>query len=358
MGRTEKTAVAETSLSRAGFDPLVGAKKNHSSFVALPSKLIARHVDNHDRAPMYSLRVELPELAGHPAFGKGDDADKFCFARADVLKRAESFKRVGQEQRIRVCRTNTGAGKVTAGYLRHAAALYLEVAGELAACPGMVTGIRFDGEDQARTAEQQLESVWHSSAENERKETSPIDFAWKCKRLLALQVSRKEIAERLEVSLSYVDKTLRLLTLSVATQLAVHEGRLPMTKALADASEAGEGSARGPDSGVKKSAIVRALSTTPRERPQPEKSLTPKQVAELVSALVGAVDAEKTSESVQEWVRWLDCPKPEKVAAVPVTSEPKVKRERKPKTEMVPGVSDAKGRKAPRRVDIAKEQAA
>ncbi len=300
---------ADASISRAGIE---GAKRNHNAFAMPPSLMVARHRDNHDRAPMYSLAVELPELAGHPAFGPKDEdeSDLFCFSRADVLARAASFRLNGQEQRIRVARSATGRAVVTAGYLRHAAALYLEITGELAACPGMADGLRFDGVAQASSPEQQVEAVWHSSAENERKQATAIDVAWKCKRLVALQVPRAEIAERLGLSKGHVDRLLSLLALPVATQLAVHEGRLTMQRALSRASVAGEGTAKGPRAGVRHTSIRRALEHV-AARPVPPKSLSPDDVLTLARIISGeSIDSDaELSDAVREWSDWLDAPK-------------------------------------------------
>lgn len=328
---------SEASISRAGIE---GAKRNHTAFTMMPSLMVARHRDNHDRAPLYSLAVELPELAGHLAFGPADEdeSDLFCFARADVLARAASFKLNGQEQRIRVARSATGRAVVTAGYLRHAAALYLEVTGELAACPGMADGLRFDGVAQATSPEQQVEAVWHSSAENERKEATAIDLAWKCKRLVALQVGRAAIGERLGLSKGHVDRLLSLLALPVATQLAVHEGRVTMQKALARASVAGEGTAKGPRAGVRHTSIRRALEHV-ASRPVPPKSLAPAEILTLARILAGETVDDELSDAVREWSDWLDAPKdlgkPAPASSQAATADtkqaPAARRARKPK---------------------------
>ena len=323
---TTKPTTKEGSISRAGFDDSVGAKRNHTAFVALPSHITAKHVDNHDHSSLYSLAVELPELAGHKAFGKGDDADKFCFSRADVLARVESFKRNGQEQRIRVGRTRTGKAVVTAGFLRHAAALFLEVTGELASCPGMADGLRFDGEVIAATPEQQVAAVFHSSAENERKSTSPIDDAWKFKRLLALGVSRADIAAQIPCSLSTVNKRLALLSLPVSAQLAVHEGRLTWIKALADASSEGVGSAHGPRLGHTRKAIRRNHTSA---RPLPEVSLSAAEVVQLLAASHGVVLRIELPPALAELFDWYSHEEPDAPAEPKPAKQPR--KERTPK---------------------------
>ena len=330
-----KSKPVDGSISRAGFADSVDASRVHRTFKVLPSAIIAKHSNNHDRAPLYSLTAELPELAGHPAFG-GEDA--FCFTRAEVLARADSFTKHGQEMAVRFDRTATGLCSLSAGYLRHAAALYLEVTGRLKDCAPNGAGDRLvDGllglaADSPKTLEGQIAAVWHSGAENERKATTPIDLAWKIRRLSQLQVPMTEVCSRLGISASTASSYLRLLTLPVATQLAVHEGKLGVTKALADASTRGEGSAIGPRPGVRHTSIRRALNTTPAEHPRPKAALTAKQVEALLDAIAGG---EAIDPTVSEWVSWANPPKPER-AAKPV--------------DAVEGESKQPRKKFPRRV--------
>lgn len=311
----------EGSISRAGFADEVDASRVHRTFKVLPSRIIARHSNNHDRAPVYSRAVELPELAEHPAFG---NEDVFCFSRAEVLARADSFLRNGQEMAVRFDRTATGLCTLSAGYLRHAAALYLEVTGKLAECKPNGAGDKLaDGlmglaADAPKTVEGQIAAVWHSAAENERKPTTPIDLAWKIRRLTQLQVQMPEICERLGISASTATKHLRLLTLPVATQLAVHEGKVSYNQALADASKMGEGSATGPRPGLSRATIKRALAATEHRPPPSPKSKFTTDALALVRALQGEVDS-STPQHVAEFVEWLDAPadlRPPKKAAL------------------------------------------
>lgn len=322
---------SESSISRAGFADEVDASKVHRTFKVMPSHVIARHSNNHDRAPMYSRAIELPELAEHPAF---DGEDVFCFSRAEVLARAESFLRNGQEMAVRFDRTATGLCMLSAGYLRHAAALYLEVTGRLAECKPNGAGDKLaDGlvglaADAPKTLEAQVAAVWHSAAENERKPTTAIDLAWKIRRLTQLQVPMPEICERLGISSSTATKHLRLLTLPVATQLAVHEGKISYANALADASKRGEGSTTGPRAGLRRSALHRALTSTPAERPRPTGSLSAKQVEALLAAVIGD---ETKDEKVAAWLTWADAPKPERAPKTTDTEgEPKRSRKKAP----------------------------
>lgn len=341
----------EGSISRAGFADKVDASRVHRTFKIMPSAIAAKHSNNHDRAPLYSRAVELPELADHPAFG-GEDA--FCFTRAEVLARADSFTRHGQEMAVRFDRTATGLCSLSAGYLRHAAALYLEVTGKLKDCAPNGAGDKLaDGllglaADAPKTLEGQIASVWHSAAENERKATTPIDLAWKIRRLSQLQVPMSEVCSRLGISQSTATNHLRLLTLPVATQLAVHEGKLSYVKALRDASERGEGSTTGPRSGVPVKAMRRALSqidkrplSLPADHGADERLYTQAEVSELLAAslaLATGVHVDElpeslrevaTSPTVREVITWAkDAPKPDKPPreTKPEESTPKAER--------------------------------
>lgn len=343
----------EGSISRAGFADKVDASRVHRTFKVLPSAIIAKHSNNHDRAPLYSRAVELPELADHPAFG-GEDA--FCFTRVEVLARADSFTKHGQEMAVRFDRTATGLCSLSAGYLRHAAALYLEVTGKLKDCAPNGAGDKLaDGllglaADAPKTLEGQVAAVWHSAAENERKSTTPIDLAWKIRRLSQLQVPMPEICARLDISQSKASNHLRLLTLPVATQLAVHEGKLSYVKALRDASERGEGSTTGPRTGVPVKAMRRALAQIDkRPLPEPPVQIGGAQVytqAEFVAALALATGVHVSelpealrevakSIAVRDLITWAkDAPKPDKPPreTKPEESTPKAERPKATKT--------------------------
>lgn len=287
----------DSSISRAGFDPELGAARAHTYFRLLPSKIRADHYsDNHDRAALYSLAAELPELAGHPAFAD----DRFCFRRSEVLDRADSFRAIGQEQAIKVYRSHTKQADLGAGFLRHAAGLYLEVTGQLASCPEMAKGLSFSGEEQPKSP---LAAVAKNRGENERKETTPIDKAWLAKRYETLGHSRLDIAAALGLDKRSVDRLFQLLGLSPAVQLDVHEGRTSMMKALNAASAAGKGSAKGPRSGVKHSQLRSAIDHA-HARPLPDVGLSAKDTATLVALIAGAVSVDdETPQQVVEWYR-------------------------------------------------------
>lgn len=330
MAKKSEPKSIEGSISRAGFAEQVDASRVHRTFKVMPSAITAKHSNNHDRAPLYSRAVELPELADHPAFG-GEDA--FCFTRAEVLARAESFTKHGQEMAVRFDRTATGLCSLSAGYLRHAAALYLEVTGKLKDCAPNGAGDKLsDGllglaADAPKTLEGQVAAVWHSAAENERKSTTPIDLAWKIRRLSQLQVPMSEVCARLGISQSTATNHLRLLTLPVATQLAVHEGKLSYVKALRDASERGEGSTTGPRSGVPVKAMRRALAQIDK-RPMPEanehggvRAYSQAEVAAALALATGVHVGElpeslrdlAKSTVVLDLIAWAkDAPKPDK----------------------------------------------
>jgi hypothetical protein len=119
-----------------------------------------------------------------------------------------------------------------------------------------------------------------------------------------------EICERLGISLSTATKHLRLLTLPVATQLAVHEGKISYANALADASKRGEGSTTGPRAGLRRSAILRAVSSTHEERPRP--TTLPKsarQLDDLIAAMHGDDTAKaRLDATALAWLTFYDCP--------------------------------------------------
>lgn len=303
MGASKKS---EQSIARAGFADKVGAKRSYKSFTIMPSMIRADHAnDNHDRAALYSLTAELPELAGHPAFAD----DRFCFRRAEVMERVVSFQKVGQEQPIKVYRSSTHNPDVGAGFLRHAAAVFLEVTGQLAACPDMREGLLCQAAEPPKTP---LAAVDKNRAENERLSSdSPINKGWLCKRYEVLGLSRPEIAAKLGCDKRSVDRYFQLLTLAPSIQLDVHEGRLPMMKALDNASKSGKGSATGPRPGIARVAIRRALSsTTTRPVPNPKAKFSADEVLLLVGVVVGEVDAEdELPEHVAALVQFLDAPK-------------------------------------------------
>ena len=119
-----------------------------------------------------------------------------------------------------------------------------------------------------------------------------------------------EVCSRLGISQSTATNHLRLLTLPVATQLAVHEGKLSYVKALRDASERGEGSTTGPRSGVPVKAMRRALSqidkrplSLPADHGADERLYTQAEVSELLAAslaLATGVHVDELPESLRE----------------------------------------------------------
>jgi hypothetical protein len=306
-------AKKHTSIARVGFADEVAAARNYGAFKILPSHIRSNHANNYARASIYTLAVELPELAGHPAL----ESEQICFTRAEVLARAESFRANNQRTAIKVWRTSTHVPYVGEGYLRHLAALYLEVTGGLAEIADMKTGLRCEAEEQPRSPEEQIAAAWSNHAENaDRKDTSPIDDAWLCKRLLTMQVSRDDIAARLHVSKRTVDRLLSLLALPIDTQLAVHEGRATVIKALSDASAKGQGNARGSNGGVARKAMRR------RNRDdRPTERLTPAQIDALVDIVSGDVlEVDVEDANVLAWARYLNAP--------PAPREPKTTRKK------------------------------
>lgn len=321
-----------TSIGRAGFATDVGAKRSYKAFTILPSKIKANHDNNYARAAIYSLAEQLPELADHPAL----ESERVCFTRDEVLERVASFQANSQRTAIKVWRTNTHVAYVAEGYLRHLAALFMEVTGELAKVSDMRDGLRCEAEEQPKSPEDQVAAAWSNHAENaDRKATSPIDDAWLCKRLTAMQVPRDEIAKRLGtrkrgdkrkqgVSKRTVDRLLSLLALPIDVQLAVHEGRVTVSAALKDASKKGQGTARGSNGGVSRRAIRRR---SPNNRPSTK--LTPEQIDELVDAMIGDKPIAEASDAVAKWLSYLDAPKPPR--------EPK-----KPRKKAPPSVKELK----------------
>jgi AraC-like DNA-binding protein len=295
---------SDQSIARAGFAEDVGAKRSYKSFTILPSKLRADHFnDNHDRAAVYSLASEMPELAGHSAFAD----DRFCFRRAEVMVRVDSFKLVGQEQPIKAYRSNTHQADVAAGFLRHVAALYLEVTDKLAECPDMREGLMVVAAEQPKSS---LAAMDKNRAENERLDSgSPLNKAWVCKRYEVLGLSRTDIAVKLGCSKRLVDRYFQLLGLAPSIQVDVHEGRTKLMQALDNASKAGKGSATGPRAGINRKAIRRALAaTTTRPLPNPKVKFTAEDAMLLAGAIVGEVELDDLPEHVAELVGWLDAP--------------------------------------------------
>jgi len=150
-----------------------------------------------------------------------------------------------------------------------------------------------------------VSAAWGNHAENDhRKDTTAIDDAWLCKRLLAMQVPTEEIAARLGLSKRSIDRKLALLGYPIDVQLAVHEGRLTESNAHKQASERGQGNARGTNGGINRKAIRRR---NPEDRPA--RKLTPEQVDALIDVLVGdKLPTEIDDETVAEYVRYLDAP--------------------------------------------------
>lgn len=291
---------SDASISRAGFDEDTGAKKCHSSFRIMPSKIRADHYnDNHDRAAMYSLADELPELAKHPAFAD----DRFCFKRHEVLQRAESFKKNGQQEPLKVFRSNTHKADVAAGFLRHAAGLFLEVTGQLDDAPGLRDGLRCDAEERPKD---QLAEVGKNTAENESKDRTPIDRAWLCRRYKQLGKTTEEIGQLLvpQVDKRVVDRYLQLLNLTPQEQLDIHEGRLAYSKALDKQSKKGKGTAKGERPGAKHK-LMRAALDIVDARPLPSRGLNAKDAAVFVALVCGALDpnSDEVTEQAGEWFR-------------------------------------------------------
>lgn len=320
MGAAKKS---DNSIARAGFAEDVGAQRSYKAFTILPSRIKANHENNYARAAVYSLAVELPELAGHPAL----ESERVCFTRAEVMERAESFKQNNQRQAIKVWRTGTHVPYVAEGYLRHLAALFMEVTGALADVSEMRAGLRCEAEEQPKTPEAQVAAAWSNHAENaDRKATTPIDDAWLCKRLFAMHVPMEEIQARLggsrgkdRVSKRTIERLLQLLSLPIALQLDVHEGRKTVMQALGKASDEGLGSSRGADPGVKRARMRRRK---PDDRPKKGLSHA-EQLDVLVDVLIGdKTVAEINDEQVKEWITYLNAP--------PEPREPQTQRKKKP----------------------------
>ena len=320
-----KTRV-DTSIGKLGFAESVEAKRSHKTFNILPSKVRADHyADNHDRAALYSLSAELPELKGHKSFAD----DRFCFTRAEVLDRAASFELVGQEAPIKTRRSNTFHPDVRSGFLRHVAALFLEVTGKLENCPGMKTGLRCEAEDQT---EDQALAVAKNMAENDSKAKTPIDRAWLCRRQRMLGKSTEEIGQMLRppTDKRTIDRYLQLLTLTPQEQLDVHEGRMSYMKALDKQRDAGKGSAKGPRAGVAHKS-TRDAHEHIAERPAPTRGLNAEEMRLYTALCSGALvmDEDEMPENLRAWYRW-SAPTTEEIKAL------KPKREPKPTTKKAP----------------------
>jgi len=319
----------EQSISRAGFAESVGATKIHTSFRIPPSHIRSDHyADNHNRAAMYSLAAELPELAGHLAFAD----DRFCFTRAEVLDRAANFENIGQSEPVTVYRSNTHLADLAAGFLRHAAGVYLEVTGRLAACPGM------QGKLECRAKERPTDMyvvAAENTAENIAKPLTPIDRAWTARRFQMLGKTPEEIGALFYPTVSgvTVNRYLALLGLTPQEQLDVHEGRVSYMAALAKQSERGRGTAKGPRAGVPHSALRFALAHT-EARPLPTQDLTAGEVATLLAVIAGTHKGD-VPERVAEWARAAH-PDAAEIKAAKPKRERKAAEPKQPKTPKAP----------------------
>lgn len=240
------------------FNKSIAAKGFSNTFHIMPSKIRCDHRDNSSRAAIYQVADTIPEIAHFFA-----DNAPFCFTLAEVEARLKSFKQTsprGQITEAHTYMTNTGHPVLSKGYLRHAAMLLAEVRGELDQIEGARTGLRVMRVPMPQSPEAFTADALANYEENEeRKKMSSVDLAWFYRRLIdAHKMSAKTVAARCNTSLSTVNKHLQLFKLKPRIVLDIHEGRVKMSAALADASEKGEGGATGPRKGVKHTAIKRA----------------------------------------------------------------------------------------------------
>lgn len=283
------TASKSKSGKSLEFDKALGAVKYGKTRCILPSNILARHENNSSRAALYDVTSQIPELADSRAL-----SDKFCFTLAQVETRLASLKAHRQITSVQVYRTKTGQANLGKGYLRHAAFLLAEARGELDQIPGGKDGIRVEFSEAPDSLEGHIEAAWSNHEENaERKDQTPIDIAFFLRVQCAQpDATRDSVAERIGMKSRQVARHLQLLTLSLAVQLDVHEGRTTMVDALKVASERGDGTARGKRAGVPLSQIKEAVRLL-----QSENST---HGADLIEA-----DTVFTTEELVETLAWI-----------------------------------------------------
>jgi len=328
-GKTKRTKFAADVVSSTGGE----ARR------ILPSHIRADHGGNQRWAP-YDTPEELVKFIG----------DKCCFQLATIEKRLASFKSQGQIDAVKVSVSGTGHPDLEVGFLRHCAFLLAEVRGEMDDIPGAkgtkLTGIRCELVKAPDSQEGQEQRRQRNYAENnERKDLTPVDRAIYFKRRLAAlredgsTMSRQELADEVDHHVDYVNRHLRLLSdLKPEELLAVHEGALPMSKALKAASNRGSGNSKGPRGGrkgVKHSNIARAVRQA-QDRQPPTQALKPARMVEVFAILSGEAEiTDDTSNHVRLWVDWVDADKSEEPSK-PGT-KPKKKKKAPEGIEQRPG---------------------
>jgi hypothetical protein len=318
------------------------------------------HRNNTSRAAIYDSPPELEPFIG----------PKCCFTLAEIegfLNEPGGMKDVGQLQPIGVFLTKTGETHLVHGHFRHATLLLAHVRG--VAVPGAYPA---SGEKMIRakcvtvtepkSADDWRKIALRNAAENAiTKRQSPVDIAYLIRALSKLPDNDgntpdlKTVAASMLPAMSYSQacRYLSLLELHPSKLVDVHEGRVKMSAALKAKSESGLGSAMGPRPAIAIKAMRRAVGSA-SDRPPPDITITGVDLPLLLAGLIGDKEIGELPEHVQQAIRFANCPKPEKVTAA--DGEPKAKKPRKAKTELVHGVSNPVSGKAPPRLG-AKEAA-
>ena len=277
----------------------------------VPSHIRCDHSNNQRFAP-YDSPPEIAQWIG----------PKCCFPIAVIEERLASLLREGQITPIEVSRSGTGYPDLEVGYLRLAAFLLAEARCLMDQIPRAkgttLTGIKALLVKPAKSQTDHADKARRNREENiARVELSPVDHAIYFKRRLAAirddgtSMTRAELSEEEKRSVDYINKHLRLFeVLSPEQLLEVHEGKIPMSKALKTASAQGKGGLPGPrgaNPAIKHSAVQRALANVETRKP-PSADLSHAQVLTLLSRLAGT-QTSSDDELVESWIDFADADK-------------------------------------------------
>lgn len=310
-----------------------------------PEHLIADHARNSSRVCLYDTPEELKPWLGEKCCFRLDEIEHRLYNEVDGLLV------VGQITPITIYLTPKGGGCVVDGYLRHAAFLLAFVRGVANEIPGGSTILC-----TSISAPDGSIAGWHqiarrNFAENHgHKRLTPIDRASYARFLtnadpFGIGLTREAAAMEMGVSLSFIDKLLRLLALHPSMILQVHEGKLGVGKALAKGSRRGEAGAMGERPGTKHSQIRSALVARDW-RPAPTHGLTPDEICQLFESVapLKTAAANEIPEAVQVWHDFFSLSAEEAQAL-----RPRRKRGRKKKTAIAEPPAPAPKKKRKKR---------
>lgn len=239
---------------KTGWSPKVDAKSGrHARFFV--KDLVVDYTQNYARACLYTYK-------GKPCCFHADEPH--------VVELMQSLLRSGQQQPIKVYADGRGRPTVAAGFRRVFAFSVLADLKQVDQIPdsdgGRIMAIKGPA---PKSPEDYLALADANLAENDRRAPSPVDVAHALRRFaLGLDeygefaLGKEEAGRRIaaitghSLSVPQVSKYLQLLALPPSILGQVHRGELAMSTALRAASESGQGKARGPRPGLRKSEIV------------------------------------------------------------------------------------------------------